>query len=217
VGEARVSPALVLAGQPGAAERAARWLSGDAVVHVGDPAALPAGTVDVHHVVISGDLADREWVSASFRSAGAVLAAGGRITVVLATEGDAPASEMVALPPDVLAGWRVSGLSVEHPGVAATFARAVDHDSAFDSADLFRRALAAWVAYSAEAGHERSASRPVAIGDDVGQDEDAEFARLRRELARYRDSTFGRVARTAWALRSRLGRLRRSVWPKSSA
>jgi hypothetical protein len=211
---------LVVARELHDAPDAARWASGDAVVHIGAPRDHPASnaaSAEFDDAVISGDLRDSAWLSAAFELAGRCLGAGGRVALLLPETG-----AIATLPAPVVDHWRLVGVAIEHPGTAISFARAAELDGVATSADDVRRAqlvgamyrrpdaAAAIIAALTLDGAELTDSAGSA--DLAGSvDEDEELTRVRRELAAYRNSSLGRLTNRYWALR---GRLRRWLRPR---
>jgi hypothetical protein len=184
---------LILVGSTDDADRAARFVGGDADIEA-DVARPPAdgdrGGPGYASVVVAGDLADDAWLSAACRRAATELCAGGRLLVVLA---DTP--QRSELPADVVEAWRVVGAVAEHSSAAVVLARASDLDGAGDTDAVFR----SWQHLAALAKHGQVVRTEEADAPDV----DAEVAELRRQLDAYRFSVLGRLTTWYWALRGR--------------
>ena len=153
--------ALILARSTDDAERAARFVVGDADIEVGGEsasAARPGGGPGYGSVVVAGDLADDAWLSAACRGAAVELCIGGRLLVVLAER-----PFRAELPADVVEVWSVVGAVVEYGTTAIVLARAAEVDGALDTAESFGswqqfEALAGAVAERARAARTASAS-----------------------------------------------------------
>ena len=153
--------ALILVRSTDDAERAARFVEGDADIEVGDappPADRDRDGPGYASVVVAGDLADDAWLSAACRRAAGELCAGGRLLVVLADTND-----RTELPADVAEAWRVVGAVAEHSSAAVVLARASDVDGAADTDAAF----GSWQQFATHAGAAEERGRAMRAADET--------------------------------------------------